>query len=81
MDKKIRHQLRIKKIQLMKHPTILMNIIDFDLFKKKLESNVVNFKLGEVPTYENIPIKTSDFVEIGTVIIYDNIFKEFMPIT
>ncbi len=73
MDEQIKQQLRQKKIREMKNPAILMNDIDFENFKKEVESKVVNFKVGENPTYEGIPIKVNEFIEKGNIIVYDDV--------
>lgn len=75
MDDKISHQLRIKKIREMKNPTIVMNKTDFENFKKDVESKVVNLKVGLNPTYEGIPIKTSDIIERGNIVVYDDVLQ------
>jgi hypothetical protein len=75
MENKIDFQLKINKIREMKHPTILMNSSDFDIFKNKVESKIQNFKVGEYPTYQNIPIKSRDFVKKGNIIVYDDILN------
>lgn len=73
MDEKIIQQLRAKKISEMKNPTILMNKSDFDSFKERLESTVLNFKVGDKPTYQNIPIKVSTKIESGNIVVYDSL--------
>lgn len=75
MDDKIKHQLRIQKIREMKNPTILMNTTDFENFKKEVESKVTNFKVGLNPTYEGVPIKTSDIIEKGNLVVYDDVVQ------
>ena len=50
-----------------------MNSNDFDAFKKELESKLQNFNVGENPTYQGVPIKTSSIVEKGNIIVYDDI--------
>jgi hypothetical protein len=57
----------------MKNPVILMNPINFKNFKKELESKMQNFKVGNNPTYEGVPIKTRKYIKQGTVIVYDDI--------
>ncbi len=78
MDEKLRHQLKIKKVREMKNPTILMNKTDFETFKKEVEAKVNNFKVGENPTYEGVPIKTKDFIEQGNIIIYDDVMTNWL---
>lgn len=78
MDEKLRHQLKIKKVREMKNPTILMNETDFKTFKKEVEAKVNNFKAGDKPTYEGIPIKTKYFIEQGNIIIYDDIMTNWL---
>lgn len=73
MDEKIRHQLKIKKVREMKNPTILMHTKDFEAYKTELESTIQNFKVGENPTYQGIPVKTTDRIDRGTIFIYDNL--------
>ena len=75
MDDKIKHQLRIQKIREMKNPTILMNTTDFENFKKEVESKVTNLKVGSNPTYEGFPIKTSDIIEKGNLVVYDDVVQ------
>ena len=59
----------------MKNPTILMNTSDFENFKKEIESKVTNFKVGLNPTYEGVPIKTSDIIEKGNLVVYDDVVQ------
>jgi len=73
IEEKIKNQLKIKKIQEMKNPTILMNENDFDIFKKEIESKVYNINIGNDPKYEGIPIKINNIAESGNVILYDDI--------
>lgn len=73
MDEKIQHQIRLQKIREMKNPTILMNTTDFENFKKEVESKVVNFKVGLNPTYDGIPIQTSDLIKVGNLVVYDDV--------
>lgn len=75
MDEQIKQQLRQQKIREMKNPTILMNDVDFENFKKEVESKVVNFKVGANPTYEGIPIKVNEFIEKGNIIVYDDVVQ------
>ena len=75
MDKQIKQQLRLQKIREMKNPTIVMNNTDFENFKKDAESKVVNLKVGLNPTYNGIPIKTSDIIERGNVVVYDDVVQ------
>ena len=75
MDEQIKQQLRQQKIREIKNPTILMNDIDFENFKKEVESKLVNFKVGTNPTYEGIPIKVNEFIEKGNIIVYDDIVQ------
>jgi hypothetical protein len=74
MDEKIRHQLKIKKVREMKNPTILMNSNDFEIFKKEIELKAQDFKIGDNPIikYQGVPIKTSEILEKGDVIVYDD---------
>lgn len=46
--------------------------------KNDKESKVNNFKVGDNPTYESIPIKTKDFIEQGNIIIYDDIMANWL---
>ena len=73
MDEQIKQHLRQQKIREMKNPTILMNEIDFENFKKGLELKVFNFKVGSNPFYEGIPIKTNKSIEKGNIIVYDDV--------
>jgi len=75
MDEQIKQQLRQQKIREMKNPTILMNDIDFENFKKEVESKVVNFKVGANPAYEGVPIKVNEFIEKGNIIVYDDVVQ------
>jgi hypothetical protein len=77
MVEKIKHQIRLQKIMEMKSPTILMNKTDFEDFKKEVESKVVNLKVGLNPTYEGIPIKTSDLIEVGNLVVYDDVKSHY----
>ena len=72
MDDKIREQLRIKKVREMKNPIILMNSDDFYAFKTELESTIKGYKVGENPTYEGVPIKVTDIVKRGNIVVYDD---------
>lgn len=73
MDEKLRHQLRTKKVRDMKNPIILMNETDFENLKREVEAKVYNFKVGDAPTYEGVPIKAKSFIERGNIIIYDDV--------
>lgn len=72
MSEKIKEQLRIINIRKMKKPTILMNEKDFEEFEKNVELELVNFKSGNNPTYQGIPISTRYFIQRGEVIVFDN---------
>lgn len=74
MDEKIRHQLRIKNIRAIKNPTIFMNSDDFNSFKLELETTIQNFKVGENPQYGALPVKTSDLIQRGSIVVYDDVF-------
>ena len=72
MEKEIIQQLKIERIRGMKNPTILMNDKDFEKLKKEIESKVSNFKVGENPTYNGIPIIVRNYLEEGHMLFYDN---------
>jgi hypothetical protein len=77
MEEKIRQQLKIENIRKYKKPTILMHETDFENLKKYVEYKVTNLKLGDYPTFEGIPIRTSRILEIGNFIIYDDYLKSW----
>ena len=56
----------------MKNPTILMNEKDFEDFKKEIESKTTII-VGSNLTYEGVPIKTSQVIEKGNIIVYDDV--------
>jgi hypothetical protein len=62
----------------MKNPTILMNSNDFDSFTKELELKIFNFKVGRNLIYQGIPVKTSSMVENGNVVVYDDVFHNWL---
>ena len=72
MEESIRNAINIDNVRKMKSPIILMNSEDLKEFIKKIESELYNFKVGENPTYENIPIKSHDHIEKGKFLVYDN---------
>jgi hypothetical protein len=72
MKTKLRKELIVEKIREMKNPTILMNENDFDIFKKENESKST-IKAGNPPTYEDIPIKTSQLIKRGNIHVYDDV--------
>ena len=65
------------KIRAMKNPTIHMNQNDFDVWSKELQSKVQNFKVGEKPTYKGIPVKISNILETGTIVVLDDVPKSW----
>ncbi len=72
MEESIRNAIAIDNVRKMKSPIILMNSEDLKEFIKKIESELYNFKVGENPTYQNIPIKSHDYIEKGKFLVYDN---------
>ena len=72
MDEKLRKELRAKKIREMQNHIILMNENDFENFKKEIVSKST-IKVSNNPTYEGVPIKTSQLIERGNVIVYDDV--------
>ena len=56
----------------MKNPTILMNENDFDFFKKEIESKTT-IEVGSSPTYQGVPIKTSQIIDKDNIIVYDDV--------
>jgi len=72
MEDKIIQELKRKKIDEMISPTILMNDIDFNSFKDKLESTVTGFKVLKNPTFQGVPVKTSFIVPKGLIVVYDS---------
>lgn len=77
MDEKLRQELAKKKIREMKNPTILMNENYFDVFKKEIESKIT-VVVGNNPTYQGVPIKTSQTIEKGNIIIYDDVSHNWL---
>ena len=77
MDEKLRHELAKKKIREMKNPTILMNETDFEVFKKEVESKTTVI-VGNNPTYQNVPIKTSQIIEKGNIVVYDDVSHNWL---
>jgi len=77
MDEKIRHELKIKKIREMKNPTILMNETDFEGFKKDIETKTT-IVVGNNPTYQGVPIKTSQIIEKGNIVVYDDVYHNWL---
>lgn len=76
-DEIIREKLRKEKIRAMKNPTIVMNPNDFDYFKELIEVKLSGLILGDNPEYEGIPIKTSDLMMKGQVMIIDEIIPHW----
>lgn len=76
MNDKIRQELKVKNIWGMKNPTILMNENDFEVFKKEVESKTT-IAVGNNPTYEGIPIKTSNIIQKGNVVVYDDVIHNW----
>jgi hypothetical protein len=77
MDEKLREELAKKKIREMKNPTILMNENDFNVFKKEVESKTT-VVVGNNPTYQGVPIKTSQTIEKGNFIVYDDVSRNWL---
>lgn len=77
MDEEIRKKLSIEKIRNMKKPTILMNKDDFDDLKKEIDPQAA-VVVGTNTTYttdKGVPIKTSQFIDKGNIIVYDDAFN------
>jgi hypothetical protein len=77
MDEKLRQELTKKKIREMKNPTILMNENDFNVLKKDVESKTT-VVVGNNPTYQGVPIKTSQTIEIGNIVVYDDVSHNWL---
>ena len=77
MDDKLRQELRTKEISEMKNPTILMNENDFEVFKKEIESKTT-VVVGDNPTYEDVPIKTSNIIQSGDIVVYDDVSPNWL---
>jgi len=77
MEANIKHQLKVKKVREMKNPTILMNEKDFENFKKEVESKINDFKVGDNPSYEGVPILTACHIEQGNILIYDCVVSTY----
>ena len=77
MDEKLRQELAKKKIREMKNPTILMNETDFEVFKKEVESKTT-VVVGNNPTYQGVPIKTSQTIEKGNLIVCDDVSHNWL---
>ena len=77
MDEKIRHELKNEKIREMKNPTILMNETDFEVFKKEIEAKTTVI-VGNNPTYQGLPVKTSQIIEKGNIIVYDDVYHNWI---
>jgi hypothetical protein len=77
MDEKLRQELRTKKIREMKNPTILMNENDFEVFKNEIESKTT-VVVGNNPTYQGVPIKTSQIIEKGNIVVYDDVSHNWL---
>jgi hypothetical protein len=77
-NEKLQHQLKIQKVREMKNPTILMNTKDFETFIKQVEAQVNNFKVGTKPTYEGMPISSTEYIEQGNIIIYDDFMRNYI---
>lgn len=77
MEREISNHLKIKKVREMKNPVIIINNKDFDNLKDKLESEIVNFKVGDYPRFQGIPIMPSIVVERGLVFVYDKPIEYF----
>ena len=67
------------RIREMKNPKILINTKHFEDFEKEIQAKVTNFKTGDNPTYEGIPIIKNDFVQPGNIFIYDDVLSTAMP--
>ena len=77
MDDKLMKELKIKEVQKMKNPTILMNETDFEGFKMEIETKT-NIKVNRNSTYKGIPIKTNNSVQRGNIIIYDDVYHNWL---
>lgn len=73
MEETIRDSIRIAEVRKIKNPTVVMNDKDLETFIKKIEAKVNNFKFGDNPTYEGIPIVGRKEIEQGKFFIYDGI--------
>jgi hypothetical protein len=71
MENEIAHMLKITKIREMKNPVIVMNPLDFEEFKTKLELNNTNFIVSENPKFQGISIITRYHIEKGNIFIVD----------
>ena len=76
MEETIRNTIRVAEVRKMKKPTVLMNDKDLQAFIKEVEAKVNNFKAGDNPTYEGIPIVGRKEIEQGKFFIYDGIVDE-----
>ena len=71
-EKELYERLKVEKVRAMKNPIILMNTEDFESFKNELESKIVNFKVGDNPTFAGVPIKPTDLILKGTFTVVDD---------
>jgi hypothetical protein len=71
MEEILRFQLKINKARELQNPIIIMNDKDLQDFIGLTETKVRNFKAGEAPTYEGIPMKGTATMERGNIAICD----------
>jgi hypothetical protein len=72
IDEELQHELKMHRIRRMKNPTILMNTEDFEAFRKQVEAEINNFKVASPPTYNGIPVISTNNIERGNTVIYDD---------
>lgn len=79
MEEKLKSELKIKmlKVLAMKKPTILLNSKDLESLINEFE-NKVNVKQALPFTYQGFPVKSNDWMEKGTVIIYDDVWPHHL---
>lgn len=75
MNKMLLREEQIKRVSLMKNPIIYMNNKDFNGFIEELKSEICNFNISSNPTYCSIPVKTTNIVGSGTILIIDDVYN------
>lgn len=71
MEDKILHQLKLKKIWEFKNPVIVLNEKDFVELIKQIKEKVTNFEVKGSCFFMGIPVKPSNHIEKGNIIVFD----------
>ena len=79
LDEKLLHNARIAKIRSFKNPAILMNADDLNDFKDYIKNEVLGIDKSGIVKYMGIPIQARDYIERGTVVVYDQLVITASP--